>query len=345
VKLLTLTSCRPLEYGSRGDKMELKTISEVSKIHDVSTRTLRYYEEIDLISSTRKAGYAYRVYDEEAISRLQIILIFRKLSISLKDIQVILSSSDPEQFIALLNNKLSEVEQEMESLSNVKEVIQLFLHYVNEYQLLKYDIKALDVFNDELIIKKLHSTSLNPKMLKEKKTMKEVKKKIVESKVSNVRIIHIPSMTVASSHCEPCKEPESIAKGRLDEFMKSNDLCNLKPDFRVFGFDIPSQDDSGSHGYEFWVSIPEDLEVPEPLTKKTFAGGLYAAHSIKMGDFHEWKLFVEWMKASEAYDYDRREPLGMDGSLEEELNAFSNYTDNIKECSQLDLLIPVKKRT
>ena len=175
--------------------------------------------------------------------------------------------------------------------------------------------------------------------------MKEVKKKIVESKVTNVRIIHIPSMTVASSHCEPCKEPESIAKERLDAFMKSNDLCNLKPDFRVFGFDIPSQDDSGSHGYEFWVSIPEDLEVAEPLTKKTFAGGLYAAHSIKMGDFHEWKLFVEWMKASEEYDYDRREPLGMDGSLEEELNAFSNYTDNIKECSQLDLLIPVKKRT
>lgn len=48
----------------------LTTISEVSKTYDVSTRTLRYYEELGIIHSTRKEDYAYRVYDDEAISRL-----------------------------------------------------------------------------------------------------------------------------------------------------------------------------------------------------------------------------------------------------------------------------------
>ncbi len=324
--------------------MKLTTISELSKLHDISTRTLRYYEELGLISSTRKENYAYRLYDEESINRLQIILMLRKLNISLKDIQLILSSNSPDQFIALLKKKLSEVDQEMESLKNVKEVIQLFLQYGAEYQLLDYDIKALNVFYDESIVEKLQFTSFKPKTIKGKKTMEDVKKKIEEAKVKNVRIIHIPPMTVASSHCKPCKEPERIAKDKLSEFVQSSDLCIKKPDFRVFGFDNPGQDDSGSHGYEFWVTIPDDMEVEEPLTKKTFEGGLYAAHSIKMGDFHEWKLFVEWMKASDEYDYDRREPLGMDGSLEEELNAYTNFAEKLKDCSQLDLLMPVKKR-
>lgn len=33
---------------------------------------LRYYEQMGLIKSNRKKDYAYRVYDEDAISRLRI---------------------------------------------------------------------------------------------------------------------------------------------------------------------------------------------------------------------------------------------------------------------------------
>ncbi len=174
----------------------------------------------------------------------------------------------------------------MKNLSNLKEVIELFLHHASGYKQLEYDIKALDVFNDESIVEKLQSSTLEPKKLKEMKTMEERKKKIEGPKVNNVRIIHIPAMTVASSHCESCKEPEEIAKGVLSDFMNSSDLCNKKPDFRIFGFNNPSEDESGAHGYEFWVSIPEDMDVPDSMTKKVFEGGLYAAHSIK------WAIFM-----------------------------------------------------
>jgi len=34
-----------------------------------------------------------------------------------------------------------------------------------------------------------------------------------------------------------------------------------------------------SNKYQVWVSIPDDMEVPEPLVKRTFKGGLYASHS------------------------------------------------------------------
>ncbi len=51
--------------------MELLSISRVSQMFHISTRTLRYYEQIGLITPQKKENFAYRTYDEEAIVRLQ----------------------------------------------------------------------------------------------------------------------------------------------------------------------------------------------------------------------------------------------------------------------------------
>jgi DNA-binding transcriptional MerR regulator len=64
--------------------MDLQTISMVSKNFNVSTRTLRYYEQIGLLQSIKKDGYMYRTYDESSLKRLEQIIILRKLRIQLK---------------------------------------------------------------------------------------------------------------------------------------------------------------------------------------------------------------------------------------------------------------------
>jgi DNA-binding transcriptional MerR regulator len=46
-------------------------IQEVSSKYDITARTLRYYEDMELITSTRSEDYAYRQYDEAAIKRLE----------------------------------------------------------------------------------------------------------------------------------------------------------------------------------------------------------------------------------------------------------------------------------
>ena len=74
--------------------MEAITVSAVTRQLKVSTRMLRYYEQLGLIRSCRKDGYAYRMYDETAVVRLRQILILRKLRIPLKQIQRILQSPD-----------------------------------------------------------------------------------------------------------------------------------------------------------------------------------------------------------------------------------------------------------
>ncbi len=59
----------------------------------ISSRMLRYYEQIGLIGSRRVEDYAYRVYDEEAIRRLRQIIILRKLRVPVKQIREIFGNS------------------------------------------------------------------------------------------------------------------------------------------------------------------------------------------------------------------------------------------------------------
>ena len=66
---------------------EYMTISQVSRQYQISTRMLRHYEKLGMITSARRTDYAYRVYDEEAVKRVRQIVVLRKLQIPLKKIQ------------------------------------------------------------------------------------------------------------------------------------------------------------------------------------------------------------------------------------------------------------------
>ena len=50
--------------------MELTTISTLSERFGISTRTLRYWEQMGLIASERLPDYAYRVYRPETVERI-----------------------------------------------------------------------------------------------------------------------------------------------------------------------------------------------------------------------------------------------------------------------------------
>lgn len=68
----------------------MKTVSEISKLFGISVRTLHYYDSIGLLKPTKLTESGYRLYDEQAIVRLQNILIFREIEIPLKEIKEIL---------------------------------------------------------------------------------------------------------------------------------------------------------------------------------------------------------------------------------------------------------------
>ena len=107
--------------------MNLKTIGEVSKNLGISTRMLRYYEKEGLICSRKKENYAYRVYDEETISRLYLIIFLRKLRFSLKDIAVLLSSSDIQNITGIFGKNIDEINNEINALSTIRIILKNFI--------------------------------------------------------------------------------------------------------------------------------------------------------------------------------------------------------------------------
>ena len=83
--------------------MEQLSISQVSKQFNVTPRMLRHYEKLGLIHTSHREDYAYRMYDKEALRRLQQIIILRKLRIPLKQIDIILKDETCCESLKLLN--------------------------------------------------------------------------------------------------------------------------------------------------------------------------------------------------------------------------------------------------
>lgn len=67
------------------------SINKLSKISGVSARTLRYYDEINLLKPVRVASSGYRIYGQEQLDTLQQILFYRELEFSLEDIKGLLA--------------------------------------------------------------------------------------------------------------------------------------------------------------------------------------------------------------------------------------------------------------
>ncbi|MGG5341102.1 MerR family transcriptional regulator [Enterococcus sp. AZ192] len=75
------------------------TIKKVAELSGISTRTLRYYDEIGLLNPARINSSGYRIYGTKEIDRLQQILFYRSLEMKLEDIQKLLNDPnyDPQK--------------------------------------------------------------------------------------------------------------------------------------------------------------------------------------------------------------------------------------------------------
>ena len=108
----------------------MKTVKEVSEITGVSIRTLRYYDEIELLKPTALTDANYRLYDDAALTKLQQILFFRELEIPLEDIKVILENPRYNKEETLLAQK-NLLEYKRNKLNGLIELIDDVIHGVN----------------------------------------------------------------------------------------------------------------------------------------------------------------------------------------------------------------------
>ena len=321
--------------------MELHTVTQVTKQLKITKRTLQHYEELGLIKATKKEGYAYRMYDTTTILRIQQILVLRKLRIPLKQISELLQSNDAAAAMEMFAHKLSEIEDEINALSTIRNVIEAFVEQLN--------VNAkLDLLDDEYLLNVVNSMKPSKTKFNEIKEIVSMENLLQANKTmdiltdKDVRIVYLPPATVASLHFvgndEEGRIPEEQGKDLIRAFIEN--LAKVKPDFRHYGFNHLVDD---KHGYEQWFTIPEDMELPAPFVKKQFQGGVYGAYALRTW-YNEWDLLINWAHNHQKYEVAPGN-LGVT-FLEEHLNDMGKYvTPNVQSDLQIDLLIPLKEKS
>jgi len=111
---------------------DLTKIRDVSLKYNISARTLRYYEDMGLITSIRSDDYAYRLYDDANLKRLEQILILRKLNIGIKDIQRIFNSTGSEVVLEVLGKKVDDIDEDISLLHELKEIVLEFIQQIEQ---------------------------------------------------------------------------------------------------------------------------------------------------------------------------------------------------------------------
>lgn len=98
------------------------TIKQLADLANVSRRTLRYYDQIDLLKPTAVADNGYRYYDQETVLRLQQIRFYQELDFSLEQIRKILDRSDFNALQSLQTQKTA-LQQQAERLNQLIDTI------------------------------------------------------------------------------------------------------------------------------------------------------------------------------------------------------------------------------
>lgn len=107
------------------------SISDLSRDLGLTTRTLRYWEEVGIIESVERQDGATRGYTPYYVRRIKFILKLKELGLSIKEMQdLYLAYGDAKQtermiprLMEILDQHVSKVDEKMSQLSSLRQEI------------------------------------------------------------------------------------------------------------------------------------------------------------------------------------------------------------------------------
>ncbi len=126
-------------------------IGELARTLGVTTRTIRYYEEIGLMGSPERMGGGIRTYNRDDTLRLKFILKLKELGISLNEMQELAKNFDVNQqdfhtitpkLLEMLDFHINKVDKKMESLASLRS------------EIVAYRTRIVDILNGRVAVVK-----------------------------------------------------------------------------------------------------------------------------------------------------------------------------------------------
>ena len=126
-------------------------IKEVAKQTQITVRTLRYYDQIGLLTASSKTEGGHRLYTEEDLKKLQQIHFLKGMGYSLNDIQDMLS--DPKwKWSISLKSQLAYIMEEQDRLKSIESSLRELINGI-----------AVEGGDDHLAVQKLIRLSIQNK--------------------------------------------------------------------------------------------------------------------------------------------------------------------------------------
>ncbi len=107
-------------------------IGEAARLAGLNPKTIRFYEEIGLIAPTGRTTSGYRLFDDEAVSRLGFIKKAQALGFTLTEIGEILALRDGgampcDHVESEVNRKVAAIEERIAELAHLKASLEALL--------------------------------------------------------------------------------------------------------------------------------------------------------------------------------------------------------------------------
>ena len=302
--------------------MELKRINYVVDNFGISSRTLRYYEEMGLIWSRHPDNKAQRYYDVDSLERLKQIIVLRKLQIPVKNIVEIFKNESTAALIQAFVNKLESLDTEISALSELRKLVDEFLNKMLMSGIKK--ISAITLLYEETE-KRLATIEKDAPVTFEK--LSEISREAL--RLHDIRIIRLP----------PIRALTSRHKMGKTENLGAVDMQNL---FSSYGFvPVPGMRDCFMRkelGDE-WVmliKIPDDYENETVYLDEILPGGLYAVAATFFESMDDtFMLLREWINSSDDFNFDTNRPEIIEEILPWDISSKLNRY-------QQDIFIPIQ---
>ena len=268
--------------------MELIRINEVVETFGISSRTLRYYEEMGLLWSNHPDYKTQRYYDTAALERLKQIIILRKLQIPVKDMILIFKSENTTALIQAFVNKLESLDTEISALSELRHLVDDFLHKMLMSGIKK--ISAITLLYEETE-KRLTAVERNERVTFEK--LSEISREAL--RLHDVRIIRIPPMRFLTSRLKT-GQVENLDSKMENLFAKYGFTPN--PGLRNCFY---RKEPNGE--WIMLIKIPSDYKNTTEYLDEEFAGGLFAIASSFMEDMDDTTILLkDWVNRSDHFE-------------------------------------------
>jgi DNA-binding transcriptional MerR regulator len=123
------------------------TVKQLANLAGVSRRTLHYYDELGLLRPAALGDNGYRHYGESEVLRLQQILFYRELGLSLEEIRAILEQPDFDLLQALESHRCALLERVNRLNQLIETVEKTILHLQGEIEM--SDLEFYKGFDEE----------------------------------------------------------------------------------------------------------------------------------------------------------------------------------------------------